>query len=383
METAESQLLDSGYWNDANPDLRLNPLVPFDDAGLEAFLASAGELRGQVIFATSGSSGAPKLVCVSKTALLASAKAVNSHLRVTVDDRWLCALPTFHVGGFGIWARAFAIGAEAIRYERSWDAQRFVQLCETSEISLTSLVAVQVFDLVKAGLRCPERLRAVVVGGSALSEELGLAAQKLGWPLLQSFGMTESSSQIATQPLESVESPHKNAELPILPCWETRVNAESLLEIRGAPLFSAYLESRSGTWQLDFPFSEDGWFTTRDRVLLSATTLTPLGRGGRTVKILGELVNLDRLEQLLFEAGDQFSDRIALETKPDPRIGEKLVLVVEPSVPESEASQIRNSFDQCVAPFERIQEIAKIEAIPRSPLGKIQRRRLRELLSVV
>ncbi|MEM1295836.1 MAG: AMP-binding protein [Verrucomicrobiota bacterium] len=380
METAEEQLLTPHYWADPKPDLRLNPQAPFDDTGLPEVLESSVRLCNHVIFSTSGSSGSPKLVCISKSSLMASAQAVNSHLEVTSEDRWLCALPTFHVGGFGIWARAFAAEGMALSYPGKWDARRFTETCLSQKISLTSLVAVQVFDLVQAGLRCPNQLRAVIVGGSALSEDLGQQARDLGWPVLQSFGMTESSSQIATQALSSLQLPHKNAEIPMLPCWEARTNDDNLLEIRGAPLFGGYLEQCSGTWRFTSPFDEDGWFTTEDRVTLSGNAITPQGRDGRTVKILGELLNLDRLESLLLELSGRNSEVVALETIPDPRTGERLVLVTERSVPGPVIAQLRDRFDQQVAPFEMIGEVRTVDQLPRSPLGKIQRRQLRDWL---
>ena len=62
----------------------------------------------------------------------------------------------------------------------------------------SSLVPAQVLDLVRAGLRPPPVLRAIVVGGGAISAELYRDARALGWPVLPSYGMTECCSQIAT-----------------------------------------------------------------------------------------------------------------------------------------------------------------------------------------
>lgn len=380
METAEEYLLTPDYWAESRPDLRLNPQVAFDDSGLATVLETSDKLRSHVIFATSGSSGSPKLVCISKAGLFASAKAVNSHLAVTADDRWLCALPTFHVGGFGIWVRAYAAQGKAFRFDGKWDAEQFTQSCQNLEITLTSLVSAQVFDLVKARVRAPKGLRAVVVGGSALSEELSTQARDLGWPVLQSFGMTESSSQIATQPLGSRPSPQQNSDLPILPCWEARANEEGLLQIRGAPLFSYYLHNSSGSWEFDAPHDDDGWFTAQDRVTIANDTLTPLGRDGRVVKILGELVNLDRLEAMLAKESGEISTLVTLETLPDPRSGERLVLVAEATISPARLEELQNRFNRKVAPFEQILEIKLIEKLPKSPLGKIQRAQLKRLI---
>ena len=69
-------------------------------------------------------------------------------------------------------------------------------------VTHTSLVPTQVHDLVKADLRAPETLKAIVVGGGHLDAATGRLARTLGWPVLASYGMTEAASQIATQTLE-------------------------------------------------------------------------------------------------------------------------------------------------------------------------------------
>jgi O-succinylbenzoic acid--CoA ligase len=46
----------------------------------------------------------------------------------------------------------------------------------------------------------------VVVGGGALAKDIGLRALGMGWPLLQSSGMTEACSQLATEPVDHLHS---------------------------------------------------------------------------------------------------------------------------------------------------------------------------------
>ena len=60
------------------------------------------QLRGHLLFSTSGSTGNSKWVALSRRAIMTSAEAVNEHLQVTPHDHWLLALPTFHVGGMGV-----------------------------------------------------------------------------------------------------------------------------------------------------------------------------------------------------------------------------------------------------------------------------------------
>jgi o-succinylbenzoate---CoA ligase len=184
-------------WLSTDSHVLLNPRMPEEERRrLESLVV---DLPGHVWLATSGTTGALKLTALSKRALLASAAAVNRHLQSDDRDVWLCVLPTFHVGGLGIYARAFLSGARVVT--SGWE-----------DVTLASLVPAQVTDLVRDRVEAPPSLRAVVVGGGALSEELYAAARALGWPLLPSYGMTECCSQVATATPE--EGPPASRRLP-------------------------------------------------------------------------------------------------------------------------------------------------------------------------
>src|SRR5687768_8875866 len=113
-------------------------------------------LRAHVWLATSGSTGALKLTALSKKALLASAASVNRHLQSDAQDVWFCVLPTFHVGGLGIYARALLSGARVVA--AAWDSRTFAEM---EEMTLASLVPAQVADLVRTGLRAPGGVRGI------------------------------------------------------------------------------------------------------------------------------------------------------------------------------------------------------------------------------
>ncbi|MGA8808880.1 MAG: AMP-binding protein, partial [Thermoanaerobaculia bacterium] len=92
--------------------LLLNPRMPSAErTRLERLLP---KLEAHVFVATSGSTGDIKLVALSKRAILASAAAVNERLNVTARDVWAAVLPTFHVGGLGVYARCHLAGARAL-----------------------------------------------------------------------------------------------------------------------------------------------------------------------------------------------------------------------------------------------------------------------------
>ena len=94
----------------------LNPRMPERIArALRSLYAAAPPMPASCLDRDLGNDRRLKLVALSKEALLASAAAVNHRLGCAAARRWSCVLPTFHVGGLGIWARATISDGRVIR----------------------------------------------------------------------------------------------------------------------------------------------------------------------------------------------------------------------------------------------------------------------------
>ena len=108
-------------WTSKESHVLLNPrMPPEEEARLRSLVI---DLTAHIWLATSGTTGILKLTALSKDAMLASAAAVNRHLASDARDVWSCVLPAFHVGGLGIFARAFLTGARVIRAQ--WNVRDF------------------------------------------------------------------------------------------------------------------------------------------------------------------------------------------------------------------------------------------------------------------
>ncbi|MGL4398350.1 MAG: AMP-binding protein [Luteolibacter sp.] len=334
------------------------------------------ELTGHVLFETSGSSGVPKSVAISKQALLVSAAAVNRHLAVTPASCWGLVLPLHHVGGFGVAARAYEAGCQLGKFRQRWKPSPFCDWLGSAGVTHTSLVPTQVHDLVKAERTAPASLQAIVVGGGHLELATGQAARDLGWPVLASYGMTEASSQIATQTLDSLSQPYQSAPIPLLPIWDARVSAEGLLEVSGPALFSGYVIGGK------FTPHETEWHTTSDRVLLENHAITPLGRADSLVKILGELVDPEAIERELISLSDGHlaPNTFAVIALPDARAGHTLVPVFEISVSRQVIDTTLALYGQRAPGFRRLRPAIVVTDFPRSELGKLRRNELAAIL---
>jgi O-succinylbenzoic acid--CoA ligase len=343
---------------------------PFAAGDFPGEIPALAELRGHVLFETSGSSGAPKWIALSKAALLESAAAVNRHLEVTTASCWGLALPLRHVGGFGVVVRAYAAGCQSREFGPRWDAPAFAAWLAKDKVTHTSLVPTQVHDLASAGLHAPPALRAVVVGGGHLDVETGRAARALGWPVLAGYGMTEAASQIATQDLATLGNFYQPAPLPLLPIWRAELSSEMRLRISGPALFSGTLIRQDGLWSFQARAME--WHETSDRVLLENNLLSPLGRADLMVKVLGELVDLEMIERELsgMSAGGLPPGMFVVVALPDARTEHALVPVFDATINAVVIRDVLSAYAKQAAGFRRLGPAVLLAHIPRSPLGK-------------
>ena len=353
-------------------EVLLNPrMTKTDQAKWMHHLAQVPNLESHVWISTSGSSGAPKWAALSKQALLTSAKAVNQHLSITSNDRWLNPLPTFHVGGLGIIVRASLSKSRLFTYHDHWHPATFQNALISTEATLTSLVPTQVYDLVAAKLTAPKTLRGCIVGGGALTPSLQTSAKELGWPLLPSYGLTECCSQVATA-LEG------NSNLKILPHVQCRIGKNCRLSVKSDSLLTLYaVETEAGIEFLDPKV--DGWFETEDKAEIVDDFLHIHGRESHFIKIGGESVNLSRLRALLEEQCLKLKGKInaALIAVPDERLGHVIHLTLDQ---ESESAELIHAFNSIIMPYERIRHTHVVTNIPLTGIGKIDYNELQRLV---
>ncbi len=331
----------------------------------------SGEIPpGCVAFATSGSSGgSPKAILFTRHALACNALGAIQHMGADHGD-WCCPLPAWHVGGAMTYIRAALAGTMVHSYPGKWAPHTYAAFLHQCGAVWSSLVPTQVVDIVHAGIIAPNHLKCILVGGGGLSLDIGLRARKLGWPVVQSYGMTEAGSQIATA---SPTDPFHTDRLAILPHWEARESEDGRLSLRGeGRFFGVVSETHEGGFSLK-TLSPRDWWTNNDIVEIHSNTLTFIRRADRLVKVLGELVDPDALE--LSMSG--ICPGVVVESLPCSRRGAMLVAC------HPDAAALRKAADQwnTFAPgFQRLSRLAVMD-VPRNTMGKIDRNALRSLLA--
>ncbi len=344
-------------------ELLLNPKLEMDTSSIENELVT-DHFKAHFFIASSGTTKKDgddlKLVALSKSAILESAKAVNRHLNATPKDIWLNCLPHFHVGGLGILARAQLTNSKIYSLEK-WDPQIFHELISIYEITLTSLVPAQVFDLVFHQLHAPKSLRGLVVGGGAINQQLYEKALHLGWPLLISYGLTECCSQVAT-------SFHKSNSLNILQHVEARISPDGYLMLKSKSLLTAYIFVSPTKNKIIDPKVND-WFITEDLATIENNNLNILGRTSDFIKIGGEGVHFSQLEKHLEEIklNKRLNHDAALIAVEDDRLG----FIIHLATTQYECTSLVEEYNASVMPYERIRKVHVVDSIPRTALNKL------------
>lgn len=333
-----------------------------------AFLSRQG--MGSVIaFATSGSSGSPpKAILFTRRALDICARGALAHLHAERGD-WCCPLPVWHVGGAMIHLRAALASTAVHTLHGKWNPHAYADLMKDSGACWSSLVPTQVIDLVTHRLRAPATARCIIVGGGALDLETGRQARALGWPVVQSYGMTESGSQLATA---LPADPYHTDRLSLLPHWEAATDEEGLLRFQGEGKLCGRLLTQPGGEFLLERVDPQEWWQTRDLVRLEGRLLTFLRRADRLVKVLGELVDPDAVQDALRRSVPE----TVVEAVPHPRAGMELVACGPSRALLEQACRAWNA--KAPGP-QRVRAVMETP-IPVTEMGKLDRRRLQTLL---
>lgn len=330
---------------------------------------------------TSGSSGSPKLVELSRRAFLALARADAARVPARASDRALLCLPLSHVGGLSVVTRALLArrACVAFRAPSSGLLSSLPELAEclaTERITLVSLVPPVLSRLLRVAPRLAERapLRAVLLGGQACPLELFEHARQSALPVLTSYGLTETCSQVSTLALPvPVHPPLSNGVVGVgfpLPGLEARVRG-GLIEVRGQTLLTRYLGGPS-------PLDEAGFFATGDRGELDPELgLFVFGRASELVITGGENVDPTEVEHALLACGGL--EAVCVFGVPDAEFGARLVAAFEVSDARTfDEAALFTALDQRLASFKQPRSVCRFEVLPRLGSGKLDRPRIRE-----
>lgn len=344
---------------------------------------------------TSGTTGRPKGVMLTHGNLLASAEtlveAAELHLREH-PMRSVTPLPMAHIFGISLMTVDFMIPAEYspgyLIQERKFDPERTLELVQRYRCTDLSVVPTMLSVL----LNLPNfddydlsSLFKVDVGGAPMAVELAEQWKtRVGSHVRQRYGMTENSGKGSTDRTSlpyhagSVGRPYHHTPVRIVDAEGTRVRAGERGEIQtsGPTTMKGYYNDPEATARTIV----DGWLHTGDIGYLTQDGwLYVVDREKDMVIKGGENIYPAELEDVLYRHPD-VADAAVVGVPHDIYGEEPVAFVVRQAESETSASELIAYMGTQIAPFKAPGTIHFCDTLPKSPIGKVLRRELRDTL---
>jgi cyclohexanecarboxylate-CoA ligase len=342
---------------------------------------------------TSGTTGEPKGAMHTHETLLYSAFQLAEHIGpATFGDPMihLVASPTGHHTGF-IWGVVFTvcIGGTGVHIDR-WDPAWGVDVIRREKVTTFFGAPTFLQDMMRTDLagdpECP--LRCLVIAGSSVPRNLpAQAAQALGAYIAPAWGMTECSIIISCTPaapgaiIRTDGSVFAGSEVRVADeaGADVLAGATGELLVRGPSLFLGYFERPDATRDA---FASGGWFRTGDTASIDSRGWVSLR--GRVKDIIirgGENIPVTDVETVLFDHPGIVN--AAVVGVPDERLGERAcaVVVTVPGVTLTLDQICEFLIQRGLSKHYLPERLIVLDELPMTQSGKIQKFRLRELVS--
>jgi o-succinylbenzoate---CoA ligase len=345
----------------------VDPIIDLDDPGqltqTEADMPLLGEHDMDDVCCrvlTSGSTGTPRPIPLSYGNFLWNAVGSGFNIGVLPEDRWLCCVPLSHIAGLGIVMRSVIYGTAAVVHD-GFDVDRVAAALERDGITQVSLVATMLTRLLEAGVDLSGP-RAILVGGGPVPEEPLEEALAKGATVVQTYGLTETCSQVTT----------------LAPA-----DARRKLGSAGRPLLTTHLRIQEGEILVQGPTvapgsaDPDGWLHTGDLGHIDEEGFLYVDdRIDDMIVSGGENVVPSEVEEVLLRHPEVSEAAVIGREDPEWQQAVTAVVVLE-SGSQATPDELRRHCAESLAGFKVPKRVELASALPRTPSGKLMRRALR------
>src|SRR5215216_2580841 len=309
---------------------------------------------------TSGTSGSPRSVGLTYGNHLWSAVGSAFNLGVDPGDRWLCCLPLYHVAGLQIVMRSVIYGIGTVMQD-GFDTDRVAEALERDDITLASLVTTQLVRLLAAGAEL-SRPRAILVGGGPVPVGVLEEAIGRGASVVQTYGLTETASQVTTL---------------------AHQDARRKLGSAGRPLLTTHLRIFDGEICVQGPVvapgcaDEDGWLHTGDLGRIDDEGFLYVeDRLGDVIVSGGENVLPAEVEEVLLRHPDVADAAAVGRVDPEWQEAVEAVVVLREGAAAG-PTELRDHCAESLARYKVPKRFEFVAELPRTASGKLLRRALR------
>lgn len=330
---------------------------------------------------TSGTTGAPKAVLQTFGNHWSSAIASVLNLGLNQDDSWLINLPMFHVGGLSTVYKSAIYGMKIVLTEKV-DSNTILKITKKHRVTILSVVTKVLNDMITEIKNDDElsSVRAILLGGGPAPLPLLKECQKYDIPVYQTYGMTETCSQIATLSPEYMISKIGSAGKALYGCsLEIRDN-EKICEpsvvgeivVKGPNVCKGYYRIKSFD-QSDYFYTGDLGYFDEDGFLYVVDRRSDLIISG------GENIYPAEIESVLLSHPDILEAGVT--GKEDAKWGRvPVAFVVSNSISPPSVEELVDFCRINLAGYKVPKEIHYVKKLPRNATNKLVRKELLKLL---
>lgn len=332
---------------------------------------------------TSGTTGQPKGALLTWGNHWWSAIGSLLNLGLQADDRWLAVLPLFHVGGLSILLRSAIYGIPAV-VQAGFDPAAVNQAIDQQGVTIVSVVSAMLQRMLdqRGEHPYPASLRCVLLGGGPAPAPLLEACRQRGVPVVQTYGLTETASQVATLPPADALRKFGSSGKPLLPT-ELRIFQDGPeagpgqvgeIVVRGPTVTPGYVNRDEAT----FRALRGGWLRTGDLGYLDDEGyLYVLDRRDDLIVSGGENVYPAEVEAVLQAHPAVAAAAVTAQT--DPLWGQVPVAWLEPRPGAAlDKAEVLAFCRQRLAAYKVPKRFRLVVTLPRNATGKLLRRALRQ-----
>lgn len=325
-------------------------------------------LSGQETFTlqTSGSTGQPKAIHLTRTQMITSAHWTGEALGIRSGDRALVCLSVAYIAGMMMLVRGFELGLHVTVIDPV--SRPLAAWSPTVRFDFTAMVPLQLHETLHGAPHegaILDNMQGVLIGGAPISLALEEHSQRVQAPLYHTYGMTETVSHIA---LRRFNGPQRSDRF--IPFDEVRLG----IDARGCLTITSAL-TRGETLQ------------TNDLVELQADgAFRWVGRIDNVINSGGVKVHIEQVERALeawllhYQAGVYAERRFFIGPLAHARLGYAVVAVIEGEPCGAEATgaatletALRIHVQQVLTPYEVPRKVYFVPKLLETPTGKIDR----------